>query len=360
MKKKIVAVHLLNDFSGSPLVLSNSLKTAQDAGHEIVLITSDGEGFLSDLDCEIRQFKYRWSANKFVTLLHFLLTQLVVFFKLLKYHKEDVMIYVNTLLPFGAAIAGYAMKKKVIYHIHETSVKPKLLKNFLKHVAKITATRIIYVSHFLEEAEGIDKQREKVVYNSLAPQFMEDALSHEYTINTEDMFSVLMACSLKKYKGVEEFLKVAVLCPNIQFNLILNSTPTEIDSFFSDDEVPENVKLFPAQSEMNQWYKKTSLLLNLTLMDGWAETFGMTILEAMSFGIPCIVPPVGGPVELVDDGINGYCIDSKKTEKIANTINELVANRELLQVFSNSARQKSLQFSPESFNKNILEVIESL
>ena len=87
------------------------------------------------------------------------------------------------------------------------------------------------------------------------------------------------------------------------------------------------------------------------------ETFGLTILEAMSLGIPVIAPPVGGPTELVDDGNNGYLIDSRETEVLAQKILELANNPGRCFEFSNAAREKSKLFSPEKFAENILEAI---
>ena len=46
----------------------------------------------------------------------------------------------------------------------------------------------------------------------------------------------------------------------------------------------------------------------------------MTILEAMAYGIPAIVPNVGGPLELIENGYNGYCIDVTKIDAIKQAI----------------------------------------
>ena len=46
----------------------------------------------------------------------------------------------------------------------------------------------------------------------------------------------------------------------------------------------------------------------------------MTILEAMPYGIPSIVPNVGGPLELVTDDYNGYCVDVTDIRQISNAI----------------------------------------
>ena len=63
--EKIVCVHLLNDFSGSPLVFSNVINGLRDHGIECDLHTCGGrEGFLSDLDVNYHFFNYRFFPNR--------------------------------------------------------------------------------------------------------------------------------------------------------------------------------------------------------------------------------------------------------------------------------------------------------
>lgn len=50
----------------------------------------------------------------------------------------------------------------------------------------------------------------------------------------------------------------------------------------------------------------------------------MTILEAMAYGIPSIVPNVGGPIELIEDGHNGYCVDVTNAELVADKIRSVL------------------------------------
>ncbi len=73
--KKMVFIHLFNDRSGSPKVLSQVIKAA--ANNDIVteVITSaHGDGFLSDVaDVQSRLF-YKRSENKLLTLGFFLIS----------------------------------------------------------------------------------------------------------------------------------------------------------------------------------------------------------------------------------------------------------------------------------------------
>jgi glycosyltransferase involved in cell wall biosynthesis len=46
------------------------------------------------------------------------------------------------------------------------------------------------------------------------------------------------------------------------------------------------------------------------------DTFGMVVLEAQAYGLPCIVTNMGGPQELVKDGITGYIRTTEETDSV--------------------------------------------
>ena len=217
---RIIAVHLLNDLSGSPYVLRQSLEVLRDAGHVIHLFTAtpSGHGFLSNID-GVKQIPifYRWSTNRWITLLIFLYSQCELFFRILFYLKKDDQVYINSLLPFGAALAARMRRKQVIYHFHEVSIKPILLKKFLISIAGFTASKGIFVSHDLAKRTGLKKPY-SIVYNSLPASFIEKA-EENFQQHGELPFHVLMICSLKKYKGVDEFLECARRLKSYDFTL---------------------------------------------------------------------------------------------------------------------------------------------
>jgi glycosyltransferase involved in cell wall biosynthesis len=356
--KKIIFVHLLNDFSGSPKVLSQVIGAAKRSGKEVVLYTGkSGDGFLEGVTPNHHHYFYKHFKNKLLTLFSFAFSQISLFFKLLKYKNEDVIFYVNTMLPFGAAMAGRLIGKPVYYHVHETSITPLLLKRFLRIVIRLTAERVVFVSESLRESESFKLIDECVIYNAMSDEFVGKAMSNKYQWKQSDgMYNVMLICSLKVYKGVNEFLEICKLCESaehIRFTLILNAESEEISAYFGNVEVPQNVSILSKQRDLHVHYRHASLLLNLSRIDQWVETFGLTILEAMSYGVPCIVPTVGGPVEIVDDAVNGYHFCSYEVEKIADKIHQLANNEELSISLSKAAREKAKTFSIVEFEANL-------
>ncbi|HGY12209.1 MAG TPA: glycosyl transferase family 1, partial [Desulfobacterales bacterium] len=95
-----------------------------------------------------------------------------------KYWNKDVIFYINTMLPFGATLAGWLMGKPVIYHIHEISLKPAIFKRFLRFFIQKSATQLIFVSEAVEQAESFTGLKQVVVHNALVSSFYTMAEQH--------------------------------------------------------------------------------------------------------------------------------------------------------------------------------------
>ncbi|MEY4876764.1 MAG: hypothetical protein RL708_1913 [Bacteroidota bacterium] len=360
-KNKLVAVHLLNDYSGSPLILSNVLKTAVKNGYRTHLCScfSKQKGFLSDLQGVINHPQsYKWSPNRWLTLAYYLYNQFKLFLRLIIVLKKNDLVYINSILPFGAAFAGKVCNCHVVYHVHEVSIKPPMLKKFLLWMVQWCADECIYVSNFLQEQTHINTPHQ-VIYNTLSDDFMAKSNQTKATekFDSSKPFTVMMACSMKKYKGVFQFIETAKQLPNISFQLILNAKHEEINLFFADAKIPKNVQLFEANPNLHPQYFQSDVVMNLSLPDEWLETFGMTILEAMQYGKPVIVPPVGGVTELVENNINGFRIDSNKVDEVVKAIQLLSTDKNLYQKFSEASLQTASEFSNQQFEFKISELL---
>lgn len=357
--KRIVSVHLLNDYSGSPKVLMQLLKSWTKNGMDAHLFTSGGrKGFLSDIPrVKNHLFWYRFSSNALIRIVNFFLSQFFLMIKLLFFLKKSDIVYINTVLPFGAAIAGKLRGCKIIYHIHETSVKPKLFKNFLFGTAKITADKIVFVSEYLLKQESLINNQE-LLYNVLESDFAEKA--DRFRNVEKEIPVVLMICSLKVYKGVDEFLELAKKNPSYIFKLVVNATEKEIQEYFKGKEIPKQLIIYPTQTDTHPFYQEASVILNLSHPDLWVETFGLTILEGMRYGLPVIVAPVGGVTELVEDNKNGFLIDSKHTNELSEKLNYILNDPSVYKSFSEASYEKSLLFSEAYFERKSLDIISNL
>lgn len=348
--KKVLAVHLLNNYSGSPRVFASALDVLQDEGHEVTLLTSKGPGFLDEKGNKQIHIPYRWHANRWLRLLLFMFSQVYLFFRMLAWWPRDVTVYINTLLPFGAAMAAKLMGKPVVYYCHETHIDPPLLNRWLRFWVETAADELIIVSDYLRKELQFQDKPFTVIPNVLPSELLEDSKSFQAS---RPDFNVLMAASLKKGKGLFEFVQLAEAMPELPFNLVIGADQEAIDAFFEGVSFPQNLTLLARQGDMRPLYRKASVLLNLSVPGLFHETFGMTILEGMAYGLPVIVPPVGAPADIVTDGVDGYLVDSRDMAKLKACLEALRVDPTAYSQMSAAAQKTAAGYDQGSFAAGI-------
>lgn len=342
--RSVVFVHLRNDFGGTSLVLSGIVEGLISRGYQAHVYSAGmrGQGFLSTLaGATVRSYPYRASEIGFFKILNLVCSQFVLFFKLLRFIRKPVVFYVNTMMPYGAMMAGWLMRKRVVVHAHEISVRPRLLDHWCRGCANLFANDVVFVSNFIKQRKQLKVKRQVVVHNALSPLFIAGAMPAP----PADNFTVLMLCNLQRYKGVMEFVKIARLLPQYRFELVLNASDDAINAFFKKIRFSENLTVHGAQHNVHPFYERASLVVNLSHPERWLESFGMTVLEAMCYGLPVIVPPRGGISELVVDGENGFHISSGNLDAIVAAIIRIAEEPGLYIRLSEGAREALKRFS---------------
>lgn len=328
-------------------------------GCRVDLVSSNG-GALDELlhngHFHKHSYAYRFSNNPVVTMLRYSAVQVYTFLLAFRwlFHKE-VVFYINTLLPVGPALAGRIMGKRVVYHYHENAFVKGTFYKALAGVMQKLAHEIICVSEyqasFLQREKGV-----MVVPNALPKNFV-----NRLTPNLQTAFErkqILMLGSLKLYKSPLEFIELAKRLPQFVFVLVINDTKENIDVFIKEYKVNinKNLTIYPRQNDVVPFYDQASLVLNLSDKKQFVETFGLTALEAMSAGLPVIVPTEGGIAEMVVDGENGYKIDVQNLNRIAECIKIVLSDKTLYMELAQNALTYSKRFS-EAEMVNCIEAI---
>jgi glycosyltransferase involved in cell wall biosynthesis len=195
------------------------------------------------------------------------------------------------------------------------------------------------------------------VYNALSPAFWVEANAHRAPSPEKE---VILVGSLKMYKGVFQFLELARRLPHRTFRLVVNADEATVRTFFGNTELPKNLSISQGMPSVHPYYQKAAVVLNLSLPDGWVETFGLTALEGMAYGLPVIVPPVGGIAEITPHGQVGYQVDARDINALSDTLEALLSSPGEYARLSSNALEHAKSFSPESFRANILKAFEKV
>jgi glycosyltransferase involved in cell wall biosynthesis len=342
---KLVFVHLLNNFSGSPKVLSLIIKEFVKRGYNVDLITSNTNGFLSNIKgVKYRYNCYKWFDSRLITTFYLIISQVKLLFITLFYPSKDVIFYINTILPVGAVLACKFTKKQFIYHVHENMMQNKPIYVLYRNIYKICNTKSILVSNYLK-SKALSLRNGIIVYNALEHDFIKQSTVFLNTKFHHSNRTILMISSLRRYKGIYEFVELSKILSGYKFELVLSASEEEVMKFSNEVIPSDNLHIYPSQLNLHPFYQRAKILLQLSHPESWVETFGLTILEAASYGIPSIVPNIGGPTEIIDSGKNGFCVDPHDLDIIVEKINLLMTNDVIYNEFSRLAIEKSKQFN---------------
>lgn len=119
----------------------------------------------------------------------------------------------------------------------------------------------------------------------------------------------------------------------------------------------DNLQIISRQNDVTPFYNEASIVLNLSDKQRFVETFGLTALEAMSAGLPVIVPTEGGIAEMVEDGANGYKLDVQDLDRIDCMIEEIFQDKDHYIRMANEANQVSLGFKESVMIEKILTIL---
>lgn len=109
------------------------------------------------------------------------------------------------------------------------------------------------------------------------------------------------------------------------------------------------------KEEINKYMLDSSLFLMASITEG----LPMVLLEAMSYGIPCIAYDVpSGVNDIIEDGRNGYIIKNRNELEYIKRIEEVINDSKLRNNLGTNAKEKAKEFSKEKIVniwKNILK-----
>jgi glycosyltransferase involved in cell wall biosynthesis len=84
-------------------------------------------------------------------------------------------------------------------------------------------------------------------------------------------------------------------------------------------------------------------MLDVLVMPSRKETFGLVLIEAMSFGLPVIATNAGGVPEIVIDGKTGILVPPGDARALAGAMRTLFEDNELRQEMGHRGRERAIQ-----------------
>ncbi|MFV0392889.1 MAG: PssD/Cps14F family polysaccharide biosynthesis glycosyltransferase [Coprobacillaceae bacterium] len=272
--------------------------------------------------------------------------------KLIKKAAKDCNgdIIVSSTLAFDRPFSKYQKDKVLVAWEH---CHPNNSKNYVKKVQKavkkfdvmIPSSEALY-RYYNERITG-----PKCMYVPLA---IDDIPKDKASLNTNQ---ITVMGRLSKEKAYDDMLNV--------FKIVLEKNSKAILNIVGDGEERESLKKLASDLQIENQVvfhgnltgeEKEQVLLNTSVFvtSSHYESFGLVLLEAMSYGIPCVsFTSAEGSLEIIDTNINGYLIEGRDYNEMVNKISVLL--EKTTKTMQNNAIKKARLYTYKNVKDKWLE-----
>jgi len=108
--------------------------------------------------------------------------------------------------------------------------------------------------------------------------------------------------------------------------------------------------------EVIQWFSKSDILL----MPSYSEGLPVVGVQALAMGLGIVASKIGGFVDIVDEGQNGYLVNVADPDGFARYLQELLTNQSRLLALRLASRQKAYQFDIHQVAQAYEDVFKSV
>ncbi|SET58089.1 Glycosyltransferase involved in cell wall bisynthesis [[Clostridium] aminophilum] len=183
---------------------------------------------------------------------------------------------------------------------------------------------------------------------------------------SDDTFRIVSCSNILPGKRVDRIIEVLseLTSPNIEW-IHFGDGPSEGDiKELAKNKLQGKIKYQfmgrRSNTDILEYYKNNSISLFINLSE--SEGLPVSIMEAMSFGIPCVATDVGGTGEIVIDGYNGWLVNTEDAcQKIANIIDNFCSSVAQVTHFRTNARNTWEKYfnADTNYNRFVQEIIET-
>ena len=100
--------------------------------------------------------------------------------------------------------------------------------------------------------------------------------------------------------------------------------------------------------------------IDVFVLPSYNEGLPMALLEAMGWGLPVIVTPVGGIPELITSTENGLLINPGDVQKLSEAMQKLIESESLRLSLGNAARETVTPFDIKTYCSQLYEIYDSV
>lgn len=174
---------------------------------------------------------------------------------------------------------------------------------------------------------------------------------------TGDMLHIVSVGRLAPEKHFENIVPVAKTLRDMSTDFvwhIVGDGPerSQLETLIAENDLKDHVILEGSKANPYPYMKYADLFVH----PSYVESQGLTVLEALALGVPCVVTKSRGPCEFIKDGVNGL-LTEQSPESLTEKVLSILTDKTLYQ----SIKENTVcpeQFAPDRVMKQIEALID--
>lgn len=273
--------------------------------------------------------------------------------KLLKERKIQVVHSHNFSAWLYSSVATRSVGNIVHVHTEHSGVgvlpRRHMVERWLSRLTHHVVAVSKHVHQVMVREIGISRMRVKLIHNGVntarfAPNAVTRSVTREALALGDDDIAIGIIARLAPVKNHAHLLRA--------FASLLNTGHTRAKLLVIGDG-PERQKLealaaqlgIAASTRFLGERRDTEALLNaldIYALSSLSEGMNLTLLEAMSTGLPIVATAVGGNGEIVKDGSTGFLVSLIDLDAMSSRLKQLMDNPSLRRQFGQAARTSAI------------------
>lgn len=348
----------------------NMMQTFLENGHSVVAVGSEPEDAWAE-KFEAKGIEYRQIpvSRNGMNPLEDLKTQRAMEMLFREIHPDKIFAYQAKAIVYGAVAAKkcgisefYALVAGLGSIFRGSGIKNSLVRSVLTVQYKIACnfSRAVLFQNEDDRSEFVNRgivnrEKTRIIHGSGVD------IHHFAEMPLPQSPGFLFVGRLIKDKGVREYLKACRIvkreCPDALCMLVgpFDSNPSalsaeELDEFTKDG----TVAYYGEQQDVRPYLEKTSVYV----LPSYHEGTPKSVLEAMAAGRAVVTTDAPGCRETVTNGVNGFLVEPKNANAVAEAMLRLANDPALCRTFGKNSRKIAVEkYDVDKVNASIMEIM---
>ncbi len=284
--------------------------------------------------------------------------------------KCDIVHTHSGCWPKVAAACSRIGNVKLVYTEHGRTHPDPRLTVFLDALAARATDRVVAVSEplrkYLISRVGVPENKIMTINNGIDTERFRPsndgvAVRRElgYSDNEVVIGIVARLAPVKNHRYlIDAFRLVAQKAPQARL-LIIGDGPlrTSLQDFTAAYDLDDRVTFLGDRMDVPRLLTG----VDISVLSSQSEGISLTLLEAMSSGLPVVATAVGGNPDIIQDRKNGLLVDTDNVPAFADSLSTLVESSELRSKMGQRGREHVVaNWSLRAMNKKYEELYEQL